>query len=492
MRSLARRVIAAVAILTIIRLVFAPMAELLPEEAYYWMYSKHPALGYFDHPPMVAWIVALGTMFFGDTELGVRIVVIVLSAASCGLMFLTGRLWFGRRAALKATLFYTLLPVYAAAGFLLTPDQPLIFFWLLALYGFSKALRTGRWRYWLLGGIGCGGALLSKYYALLLGPSLLLFLVTSRQNRHWILRPQPWVAFGLALSIFSPVIFWNFNHQWTSFLFQATRTSNLHPQSLRYFLEFWLVQVGIVTPLVFALLVFTAFVGIRRVWHGDAEHWNFALSFSLPLFFLFVIASMKTEVHVNWTAPAFLSLLPGAASVLDSLTGTASHSSPGWARIGMQFSLALCVISLVSGLSGLTWGIPPLYKQAGGWRRLALATESSEQAFANAAGRDPFVLDTGKYILASEVGFYTHQPEEQLNNYALGQGGLAFQYWAKLDSLKGAPALALIERKDMGVIQVLRAHFDRIDSPEEIEVHGPGWHRRKIFSIRCYGYRGPN
>jgi dolichol-phosphate mannosyltransferase len=49
------------------------LPELLPEEAYYWNYSRHLDIGYLDHPPMVAWLIRLGTMVFGQNEFGVRI-----------------------------------------------------------------------------------------------------------------------------------------------------------------------------------------------------------------------------------------------------------------------------------------------------------------------------------------------------------------------------------------------------------------------------------
>src|SRR5205085_3003638 len=86
------------------RVVAMARVPLIPEEAYYWMYAQHPALSYFDHPPMVAWTIALGTHFFGNTELGVRIVGCLLMCAASGLIFYVGRLWFGRRAAVVAAL----------------------------------------------------------------------------------------------------------------------------------------------------------------------------------------------------------------------------------------------------------------------------------------------------------------------------------------------------------------------------------------------------
>ena len=73
------------------------VTNLLNEEAYYWMFAKHPALSYYDHPPMVAWCIRAGTLAAGETELGVRLVGLVLGAASLGLMYILGREWFGRR-----------------------------------------------------------------------------------------------------------------------------------------------------------------------------------------------------------------------------------------------------------------------------------------------------------------------------------------------------------------------------------------------------------
>src|SRR6266852_1674937 len=93
-------VVCMVAFLTVLRFSLCGIVELLPEETYYWTYAQHPAFGYFDHSPMVAWIITIGTTLFGDTALGVRIVTFGLWVGSAGLLFLTGRMWFGRRMAL--------------------------------------------------------------------------------------------------------------------------------------------------------------------------------------------------------------------------------------------------------------------------------------------------------------------------------------------------------------------------------------------------------
>src|SRR5260370_7474518 len=65
--------------LVALRLAAAAWTPLSFDEAYYWMWSKHLAFGYYDHPPMVALVIRLGTMIAGDTELGVRLVSILLA-----------------------------------------------------------------------------------------------------------------------------------------------------------------------------------------------------------------------------------------------------------------------------------------------------------------------------------------------------------------------------------------------------------------------------
>src|SRR6185503_15225919 len=109
----------------------------------------------------------------------------LLSLGSSALLFLLVRLWFGRISACWAVLLFNLLPIFIGTGVFAFPDAPLIFFWLLAMFAFSKALgvtgghaepsqRSGNRvaLYWLLSGFAFGGALLSKYTAVMLAPSL--------------------------------------------------------------------------------------------------------------------------------------------------------------------------------------------------------------------------------------------------------------------------------------------------------------------------------
>ena len=146
-----------VAALTIARFWLAGRCELLPEEAYYWTYAQHPALGYFDHPPMVAGTVKAGTLLLGDTERGVRLVNMLLWVGSCLLLWLTARHWFDERVATWSAWIFVVLPIFVGVGFIVTPDGPLVFFWMLTLYALTRALQQPR--YWFLAGVAFGAAL---------------------------------------------------------------------------------------------------------------------------------------------------------------------------------------------------------------------------------------------------------------------------------------------------------------------------------------------
>src|SRR6187551_2798398 len=81
--------------LVAVRLVAAAYTPITFDEAYYWMWSKHLAGGYYDHPPMVALVIRLGTMMAGDTEFGVRLVSILLALPMSWAVFRTAELLFG-------------------------------------------------------------------------------------------------------------------------------------------------------------------------------------------------------------------------------------------------------------------------------------------------------------------------------------------------------------------------------------------------------------
>lgn len=507
-RRLAGRVLAALAILTIAKVWFASRAELLPEEAYYWTYSQFPALSYFDHPPMVAWVIACGTAIFGDTEFSVRIGTIALSLGSSVWIFMLTRLWFGRACAWWAVLLFNLLPIFIGTGVLAFPDGPLVFFWLMTMYAISKvvgrdspqlpvpthdmrAARLAALPYWLLAGVGLGGALLSKYTAVMLTVSVGTFLLLSPSQRFWLRRPEPWMSLLIAFALFAPVIVWNAQNDWASFLFQSTRTAGPGKDTLKHALEFWLIQIGILGPIVFVLFAMAVARSARLGWWQRRNSWNFALSFFLPLFTVFLLASFKTNIHVNWTAPAFLSLIVVGAAMFHEARQIQQHARR--CRFALRGAIVFAMAILALGAGVIIYGVPFAASRIGGWRHLAVLVNAAQAEVARDTGRNPFVLGADKYNLAAELSFYTGKPKDQVNTLALGKHGLGFRYWTDLRTLDGSDAIVVLPKLSKPALRDLTNHFTRVGSAKPFSIPTVGNKYQTVWLVVCRGYceKGP-
>src|SRR6185503_8762465 len=110
-----------------LRLIAAAFTPITFDEAYYWMWSKHLAGGYYDHPPGVAVVIRLGTLIAGDTELGVRLVSILLALPMSWAVYQATLILFGdRRVASTAAIFLNVTLMAAVGTMIVTPDAPLL------------------------------------------------------------------------------------------------------------------------------------------------------------------------------------------------------------------------------------------------------------------------------------------------------------------------------------------------------------------------------
>ena len=186
-----------------LRLVAAALTPLTFDEAYYWTWSKHLSGGYYDHPPMVAYVIRLGTLIAGDTELGVRLVSILLALPMSFAVYRSAEILFGgQRVAATATILLNVTLMAAVGTLIVTPDAPLLVASSFVLFCLAKVLETGRGAWWLAVGAAVGAALLSKYTALFFGPAILIWLVAVPGLRRWLLSPWPYLGGLVALAIF--------------------------------------------------------------------------------------------------------------------------------------------------------------------------------------------------------------------------------------------------------------------------------------------------
>jgi dolichol-phosphate mannosyltransferase len=199
--------------LFLLRLFFLGTQDLLPEEAYYWNFAQHLDIGYLDHPPMVAWIIWLSTSLLGHKEIVIRLGSLFSWLITAFFCFRMTHNLFDKSTAFRALLLIAVLPFFFGVGFVMTPDAPLVACWAGTLYFLERALIGERRSAWWGVGICAGLGMLSKYTISLLGPAALIFMLIDRQSRRWLLKREPYTAAILALLLFSPVIWWNAEHQ---------------------------------------------------------------------------------------------------------------------------------------------------------------------------------------------------------------------------------------------------------------------------------------
>ena len=123
------RILALLAGLTALRLLVAALSGLVFDEAYYRLWSLSPSFGYYDHAPMVAWWIALGRAFIGDTALGVRLLAVLSVGIGSLFLWRTAVLLFDQKIADRAVLFFNAMLIVSVGGIVMTPDIPSVFFW---------------------------------------------------------------------------------------------------------------------------------------------------------------------------------------------------------------------------------------------------------------------------------------------------------------------------------------------------------------------------
>src|SRR4051812_35636639 len=250
---LVRNIWLTIIVLVALRLVAAALTPITFDEAYYWMWSKHLAGGYYDHPPLVAVVIRLGTLIAGDTELGVRLVSILLALPMSWAIYQAAAILFGsRRVAASSAILLNITLMAAVGTMIVTPDAPLLVASSLLLFSLAKVLQTGRGVWWLGVGAAAGCALLSKYTALFFGPAILIWLVAIPKLRHWLI--SPWLYLGglVAALLFAPVMFWNAEHGWVSFIKQMGR-ARIEDFRPAYIAELIPTQIAFATPSVWIL-----------------------------------------------------------------------------------------------------------------------------------------------------------------------------------------------------------------------------------------------
>jgi dolichol-phosphate mannosyltransferase len=484
----------------LLRLIYMGMVELIPDEAYYWNYARHMDLSFYDHPPMVAWLIWLGTSIFGNSEFGVRFGAFCCGLITMGYLYALAHNLYDKTTAIRTVLLLSVLPFFVATGVIMTADAPLVAAWAATLYYMERALIGDRRLAWLGMGIAFGLGILSKYTLALLGLSALVFVIADPASRRWLRRPHPYLAAMLALLLFLPVVIWNMRHNWISLSFQSSRIKGVGDNQFSVHLLFLHLMV-LLTP-VGLLAALAALVPVRdgkEVSFANRRRlfiWSFA---GVPLA-VFIVLSVSDSLRFHWTGPAWLALLPAMAWMMGQArsSGFLSRLQAGW-----KPTIAICLFLYAFSMHYLVLGIPGIpyqgiykgFPEHYFWREATKDVEQIAEEVRQETGQEPIVVGMSKWSIAAILSFYNRgKPMEIRSRNMFGDSGAMYDFWYPAEPPTARPIILVgmwpdnLERtrqdQDIGTMLVDAGPV------RDREIVQDGKPLRNVYYRIAYGYVG--
>ena len=493
-----------IGVITVLRLWFAGGFALVPDEAYYWQWSRYLSSGYHDHPPMIAWLIFLSTTVFGHHEIAVRLPAVLCLATTSIYLMKFGQHWFGGRAALLSTILVQSILAFNAGGIIATPDSPLMAAWAGACFHIAKAYKDGFWYQWILGGIFFGLGLLSKYTMFILAPLVFAFGLWHPTPRQQLKRIWPYAGFLLGCLMFSPVVWWNIDNGWNTFRHAAHQggVGQAAGLQLTYLLEYIGSQFGLISPLVFLLAIMTWIRYIRQPREQQTWADGFLFVTSFPVVILFAVLSLHTRVEGNWPGPAYLSAAVWIGALMSQspqkikadMLGRFSEKMWPWA-VGLSYVLTgLIMLHVLWPIIPVSIKLDRVAKETLGWQTLARKADTLQQSMP--VPQKTFIFSQS-YQLASELAFYMPgRPHTvSINRWRRPN---AYEYWWQDNDLKGWDAVGICAARSRNTHR-LKEIFTKVMPPERIEIRRtslPGLDRSKeppvheYYLYRAFGFKG--
>ena len=337
------------------------------DEAYYYLYSKNLDWSYFDHPLFVALTTGLGVWITGKVnQFTIRIGTLIVFTLSLYLIYLTGKKLFNYRSALFTLIINSLIPIFTVAfGVLTLPDVPLIFFWTLTLwYAVNEFFREQdpekyqpSYRLILIC-ICLGLACLSKYHGFILGLGLVGFCLFNPPYRRVFTCKWLWWGFICFLATLFPLIYWNWQHDWSSFTFQLSgrfqspEESSFSVNPLQIIVVA-LVSTGYLFPSFgFPLWWVTLKTSLQELTNKVNYRYRLILWISLPITLGFSLLGAVAPILPTWPMPGFW----GLSLILGNYISNSRISGQFLQKCFLLSALIINTIFTI-GLLHMNWGI---------------------------------------------------------------------------------------------------------------------------------------
>jgi hypothetical protein len=211
--------------------------------------------------------------------------------------------------------------------------------WMALRWLRPESFRLGEW---LLLGALLGLAGLSKYTAAFTAIALLLVFL-SAPKKPWITQWGFWLAALLALTLITPVLYWNWTNDWISFKYQIAHGGG-GTWLWRGAGIFLLLQIAVFGP----MILLGGMVFIKNFVKTNTISLMALLGFFLIPFAIFASLSGGGGLP-HWTTPAWFCMAPFAGIGLAKMWSSQHRL---WIRIFFCIQIALCFLGFGYVLSG--------------------------------------------------------------------------------------------------------------------------------------------
>jgi len=284
-----------VGVILVIKLFLLALVPLTGDEAYFIKWATHISSGYYDHPPMVGWLIYLMS-YISDSIFFFRLFSFMAAITIAFSIYKIAKLYVDENKAYLLFLLFLASPVDVLMS-LFTNDIPLVLFGTLGtmylLYSFHKEKTI---TYSILAGIFLGAAFLSKYFALFLLLSLLVFVFVTYKTKAI---KNVLIVSSIVMLAIAQNLYFNYNCCWNNVMFNFfARTSSEY--NLKTFLGFLLLLTYLVTPWAFYYLYKSRKNFVR------GEFLTLLISILALMFSIFFLVSLKNKIGLHW----FILFLP--------------------------------------------------------------------------------------------------------------------------------------------------------------------------------------
>jgi hypothetical protein len=495
-----------IGIATIARCVIACSVELGNDEVYYRMYAQYLQWNYFDHPPMVGWLIRLTTFnLLADSEFFIRLSAIASSAIVSWILFLSGKKLLNEQAGFLAAFLYT-ATLYGSiiAGVFILPDSPQVVFWSLGLYLLiditdNRINISSKRKKVLLFGLVCGLGMLCKIHTSFLWFGFLLYMILY--NRSWLTQPALYISGIITILLFYPVIQWNIDNHFITYIYHSNRVkvsgANLNTNS---FFTFTGGQLFYYNPIVFTAILIAIVAAIKSKLAIRKEHTRLLLLSGIPLLAIAFFISLFKDVLPHWTGPTYIGLILLTACYFEK-TGNKS--------IPLSFSLALVLSCLIvttgvllvnfyPGTLGkkndLTLGDGDFTLDLYGWKDLKKSFKKIiEKDIQSGKMKTNTLLISNKWFPAANIDYYIAMPLQK-GLLAIGDTSDIHQYaWINNERKKlvqGDDAYCLVPSENyLDVSKHFGDLFSSMLPPDTIFQERNGKRCRSVYVYRLKEYK---